>query len=142
MSNHVRQWPVLSTSDLVREEKMEFGRAKIDHSIAVPTLAEVIARIGQDPDLAPTRRRDLVSAVTRMSELTGVDPRITPASMRFMRPLINKVRPARHGLNPKTWANLRANFRAAIADPAPRRPRQYDPELSVVRVFETTSWVT
>jgi hypothetical protein len=112
---------------------MEFGKVKIDHKIAVPTLAEVIVRLNQDPHLAPTRRRDLVSAVTRIIEMTGVDPRSTPASMRFMRPLINKVRPARYGLNPKTWSNLRANFRAAIVNPAPRPPRQHDPEWTKLR---------
>ena len=114
---------------------MEFGKVKIDPQITVPTLAEVMIRLGQDPDLAPARRRDLISAVKRMSELTGVDPRSTPASMRVMRPLINQVHPARHDLDltPKTWSNLRANFRAAIVDPAPTRPRQYAPEWAALR---------
>jgi hypothetical protein len=45
-----------------------------------PTLADAIARHEQDASLTPNRRRDLKSAVLRMSEITGVDPRITPAA--------------------------------------------------------------
>jgi integrase len=94
----------------------------------VLTLADVIARLEQDPSLSPKRQRDLKSAVLRISEMTGVDPRITPSSLRFMRPHINAVRPAKYDLTPKTWSNLRANFRAAVVQPAPRRPRQPDAE--------------
>lgn len=112
---------------------MEFGKVEIDPQITVQTLTEVMTRLGQDPDLAPARRRDLVSALRRISELTGVDPRSTPASMRFMRPLINKIRPARHDLSPKTWSTVRANFRAAIVNPAPRRRRQFGPEWAELR---------
>jgi hypothetical protein len=93
-----------------------------------PTLADVIARHEEDASLTPNRRRDLKSAVLRMSEITGVDPRVTPASLRFMRPRINAVRPAKYHLTPKTWSNLRANFRAAVVQPAPRQPRRPDIE--------------
>jgi hypothetical protein len=46
------------------------------------TLSDVSDRLGADPSLAATRRRDLISAVRCISEITGVDPRITPASLR------------------------------------------------------------
>ena len=69
-----------------------------------PTLADLIVRHEQDASLTPKRQRDLKSAVLRMSEITGVDPRITPASLRFMRPRINAVRPAKYSLTPKTWS--------------------------------------
>ena len=105
----------------------------MNHNCAVLTLSEVIAGHREDARLAPTRRRDLVSALVRMVELTGVDPRSTPASMRYMRPLIKAVRPAKYGLNPKTWSNLRSNFRAAIVHPAPRRQRQHDPAWTKLR---------
>jgi integrase len=105
----------------------------MERKIAVSTLSEVIARHQHDASLTPTRRRDLVSSVVRMSELTGVDPRVTPASMRSLRPLINAVRPAKHGLTPKTWSNLRSNFRAAIVHPAPCQPRRRDPDWTKLR---------
>jgi integrase len=99
----------------------------------VPTLAEVVLRLQQDPSLTSSRRRDLVSAIQRMSEMTGVDARSTPASMQFMRPLIKAVRPAKYDLTPKTWSNLRSNFRAALVDPAPSVPNDLDPQWSALR---------
>jgi hypothetical protein len=98
-----------------------------------PTLADVIARHEEDASLTPKRRRDLKSAVLRMSEITGVDPRITPASLRFMRPRINAVRPAKYHLTPKTWSNLRSNFRAAVVRAAPRQQRRPDAEWLQLR---------
>ena len=91
------------------------------------TLADVIERTKEEPTLSPARRRDLISAVLRICDLVGVDPHVTPASLPYMRPLIKKVRPARHDIRPKTWSNLRANFRAAVVAPLPRRPRGPDP---------------
>jgi len=99
-----------------------------------PTLSDVIARLQQSPTLAPTRRRDLISAVLRISEMTGVDPRSTPASMRFMRPLINAVRPAQYNLASKTWSNHRSNFRAALVQPDARARKQADPEWGKLRL--------
>src|SRR5215472_4491231 len=98
-----------------------------------PTLTDVIARHEGDASLTPSRRRDLKSAVLRMSEITGVDPRITPASLRFMRPLINAVRPAKYRLTPKTWSNLCSNFRAGVVQAAPRQPRRPDTEWARLR---------
>jgi integrase len=98
-----------------------------------PTLADLIARHEQDTSLTPKRQRDLKSAVLRMSEITGVDPRITPASLRLMRPRINAVRPAKYNLTPKTWSNLRSNFRAAVVQAAPRQPRQPDTQWAPLR---------
>ena len=100
------------------------------------TLSDVIAWYQQAPNDIPTRGRDRISAVRRMSEITGVDPRSTPASMRFMRPLINAVLPAKHNLTPKTWSNLRSNFRAAVVQP--RQRKQADPQWSKLHVVLPT----
>ena len=62
----------------------------MDPITEVPTLSEVVIRLQQDRSLSATRRRDLVSGMLRMSEITGVDPRGTPASLRVMRPLIKR----------------------------------------------------
>jgi integrase len=93
----------------------------------VPTLSDAISRLEEHPSLKPTRRRDLASSIRGVCEKTDVDPRITPASLRLMRPKINEVRPAKYNMRPKTWANLRANFRAALVHALPRPPRQPDP---------------
>jgi integrase len=54
--------------------------------------------------------------------------------MRFMRPLINAVRPAQYNLAPKTWSNHRSNFRAALVQPDARARKQADPEWSKLRL--------
>src|SRR5271156_3345858 len=97
------------------------------------TLFDISARLKDDHALTPARRRDLISAALRVCEIVGVEPQITPASLQFMRPLINKVRPAKHNLRPKTWANLRSNFRAALVHASPRPPRQPDPAWECLR---------
>jgi integrase len=97
------------------------------------TQFDIIVRLKDDLAVTPARRRDLISAVRRICKIVGVDPRITPASLQFMRPLINKVRPAKHRLRPKTWANLCSNFRAALVHALPRPPRQPDPAWERLR---------
>ena len=97
------------------------------------TLGDVARHLKEDPSLLPARRRDLISAVRRVCEIVGVDPNATPASMQYMRPLIKKVRPAKHGLRPKTWSNLRSDFRAAVMQVLPPLPRQIDPEWEKLR---------
>jgi len=79
----------------------------MDRFTDLPTLSDMIFHVRQTSSLTATRRRDLVSGILRMSKITGVDPRSTPASLQFMRPRINAVRPARHNLTPKSWSNLR-----------------------------------
>ena len=106
---------------------------EMDRISRAATLSDVVARLETDPSLAATRRRDLISAVRCISEITGVDPRITPACLRHMRPLINAVRPARHDLSRKTWSNLCSNFRAALVRALPRQPRQSDPRWEELR---------
>src|SRR6516162_6902316 len=105
----------------------------MDSIIGIPTLSDVIVRHQQNLSLTATRRRDLVSAVDRMSQITGADLGSTPASPQSMRPLIKAVRPAQHDLTPKTWANLRSNFRAALVQPMPRKWKHVDPEWDALR---------
>ena len=73
--------PISTTLDLSSEADM------VPIS-TMPTLVDVITRHQHDTSLLPKRQRDLKSAVLRMSEITGVDPRITPASLQYMRPRI------------------------------------------------------
>jgi integrase len=106
---------------------------EMDGIIDIPTLSDVIVRHQQNPSLTATRRRDLVSAVIRMSEMTGADLGNTPASLQLMRPLIKAVRPAQHDLTLKTWANLRSNFRAALVQPVPQERKPANPEWGALR---------
>jgi integrase len=114
----------------------------MDGIIAVHlTLTDVIEHIKKNLTLSPTRRRDLISAVLRICELVGVDPQVTPASLAYMRPLIKEVRPARHDIRPKTWSNLRANFRAAVVAPLPRQPKEQNPEWDTLLRAIPVAWM-
>jgi integrase len=98
----------------------------MDGGVTTYTLSCVITLLQEHLSLTPTRRRDLVSAVIRVCEIIGLDPKITPASLQAIRPLINKVHPARYDLSQKTWSNLCSNFRAALVHALPRLPRRPD----------------
>jgi hypothetical protein len=105
----------------------------MDGGLVVVTLSYIVTLLQQNVMLSAHRRRDLISAVLRICEITGVDPRTTPASLQFMRPLISKIHPAKHDLTPKTLSNLRSNFRAALVHALPRTPRHSDPEWERLR---------
>ncbi len=105
------------------------------------TLTDVIEHIKKNVTLSPARRRDLISAVLRICELVGIDPQVTPASLPYMRPLIQEVRPARHDIRPKTWSNLRANFRAAVVAPLPRHPKEQNPEWDTLLGAIPVAWM-
>ena len=91
-------------------------------------LEDVLLAVQDCPGLLVSRRRDLVSAVRRIAGLLDADPAHLPGSLVELRPRLNRVMPAAHGLSPKTWQNLRSNLTAAIKAAggagAPRRSRR------------------
>jgi hypothetical protein len=91
---------------------------KIDRiSDALPhhlTMADVIRRIGSDDRLSVTRKRDLVSAVTRACDLLDRDPEILIADIPTLKPGLTALHPAQVGLAAKTLQNIKANVLAAI----------------------------
>ena len=46
--------------------------------------------------------------------MAGVAPATVPAEAPALRAMLAKIRPAAHGVSPKTWANLLSRFRAAL----------------------------
>jgi hypothetical protein len=97
------------------------------------TLSDLAARHKEDPSIDSARRGRLTSGIYRVSDIIGIDPRTTPASMQFLRPLVAKVHPAKHNISPKTWSNLTGYLRAALLEPVPREPRQPDAEWERLR---------
>jgi hypothetical protein len=83
-------------------------------SILGLTLTDIMAQIEADEGLKATRRRDLCSALRRLSAMLDRPIEALPADLSLLRPLINGLNPARHGLSAKTHANLRSNVLAAI----------------------------
>lgn len=78
------------------------------------TLADVLAALEADTALGANRRRDLRSAPRRIARMTGKPLDRLPAELSLLRPMLNEIRPAAHGISAKTFANLRSNFMAAV----------------------------
>lgn len=78
------------------------------------TLANVILAVTRRNDLADTRRRDLQSAVKRVAELLGNELTAIPLDIPAIGAGLAKVSPVAVGMSIKTFANLRANFMAAV----------------------------
>jgi hypothetical protein len=95
------------------------------------TLAEVLNRI-ESAALPATRRRDLVSAIRRICAMAQVSPVAVKTEPWGLRRLLAGILPAKHGLSPKSWANLRSAFTAALGlvgviDALPRGTAKRDP---------------
>jgi hypothetical protein len=93
------------------------------------TLAEVLRLVEADPDLGPTRRRDLASALRAVARIARRDLAAVPAGFAHLRALTAPHTAAALGLSAKRWANVRAELAFALASrrrrPAPppaRRP--------------------
>ena len=67
-------------------------------AILGPSLADVMAQIEADEGFKVTRCRDLCSALRRLSVMLDRPLEALPASLSMLRPLINGLNPARHGI--------------------------------------------
>src|SRR5262245_28767044 len=108
MSHPARPWP---------PEAMPVPPRSLPMTPPSPTilsLADVAARLEHHPELSPDRRRDLRSAIMRVSDVLQTPPALLPASLAELRPRLDRVAPAAHGLSLKTWQNIRSNLIAAI----------------------------
>jgi integrase len=65
---------------------------------------------------SPSGRRPWIgrSATERVCDMAGVQPASVPAEAASIRALLRKVRPAAHGMSPKTWANVLSRFRVEL----------------------------
>jgi integrase len=95
-----------------------------DFPTSLISLADVVRLLQDHPDLPDARRRDLISAVRRIAALLDVTCEQLPASLGELRPRLNRILPAAHGLKPKTWQNLRSNLAAAIKTAVPSGSRR------------------
>jgi integrase len=81
----------------------------------VVTLQPVLDRVAANPELTPTRKRDLASAVRIYAKLVGQPPAAIPLDLSAIRQHLDRMVPARAAISPKRWANLRSDLAAAIA---------------------------
>ena len=66
--------------------------------------------------LAPTRRRDLRSAIKRVADLLGEDLARIKLDLPSIGAQLAAINPAGVGLSPKRWSNLRSDFLAAVRE--------------------------
>ena len=78
------------------------------------TLATVLAALERSGALSATRRRDLRSAVKRIADLLGNDPRGIPLDMDAIRAGLAAISPVAAGMTAKRFANIRSDFLAAL----------------------------
>ena len=77
------------------------------------TLADVLAIVAA-ADLAPARRRDMISSINRLCEMAGCSPFEMRAEACALRAELRKIRPAKFGVSAKTFSNLRSCLAAAL----------------------------
>ena len=78
------------------------------------TLADVFAYIEADPTLSATQRRDMLSALRRLSIALGEELRHIPALPLALRDRINAVLPAATEMSRRRFLNIRSRTLAAI----------------------------
>ncbi len=82
----------------------------INHPIR--TAADVIVML-ESAQMPPSRRRDLISGLSRICAMLGCRPADLKLDFADLRGRIAAIRPAAHGISPKTFSNLRCLFTAA-----------------------------
>ena len=78
------------------------------------TLADVLAVVERSTALAPTRLRDLRSAVIRVADLLGNVPVRIALDLPTVRSRLAAISPVAAGMTPKRFANIRSDFVAAV----------------------------
>jgi integrase len=78
------------------------------------TLDDVVAAIAANPSLAPSERRDLLSALNRLSVLTRKPTTAIPLDVRGIDALLKTIKPAAVGLSARTIRNIRSGVFRAI----------------------------
>ena len=77
------------------------------------TLAHVLTAL-ENSAHSETRRRDLRSGVKRVAALLGEEPSLIPLDLSAISAKLAAVNPLAAGLTPKSLANIRSDFLAAV----------------------------
>jgi hypothetical protein len=78
------------------------------------TIADLMATLERSGDLAPTRLRDLRSAVKRVTALLGQEPSAVRLDLQDISARLAGVNPVAAGMTAKRLANIRSDFLAAL----------------------------
>ncbi len=78
------------------------------------TLADLLAKIGADENIANRRRQDLCSALRTLAKALGRRPEEVPAHPGAIRERLKGFSPAMAALAPRRWRNVLSLVRAAL----------------------------
>ena len=81
---------------------------------AIPTFADLIARVKADPTIPKRRRQNWVWALKALPRSVGNDPAAIPAHPEFLRAIFKRAAPASVGLKQAAWNNVRSLIGKAL----------------------------
>lgn len=87
---------------------------KVSELIGEPSWADAIAAIDKADDLRPEQKRHLSTSLRQMAAYLDKPLSMIPSRIAAVGPAVKKLHPSRLGVNPKTFANHRANTRTAL----------------------------
>ena len=82
--------------------------------IGEPCWAAVIVAIEEADDLGPDQKRHWPTALRQMGRYLDRQLSLIPTRIAAIGPAVKRLHPARLGVHPKTFANHRANAKAAL----------------------------
>ena len=77
-------------------------------------VADVADFVRSDSALADTRRRDMVSALSRIAAVLGLPLDAIPANVPWLRKKLGKIHPVQLGITKKTWQNVLSTALGAL----------------------------
>src|SRR4051794_341860 len=81
---------------------------------AIPTFADLIARVKADPAIPKRRQQNWVWALNALARSAEKDPAAIPAHPEFLRGLFRRAAPASVGLKQAAWNNVRHLIRKVL----------------------------
>lgn len=84
------------------------------HNHPIQTAADVLAMLEQAGGIPPLRKRDMTSAIKRVCKMIGSSSTALKLDVPALRTALAAIRPAAHGISPRTFANLRSLFAVAM----------------------------
>lgn len=74
------------------------------------SLADVIIKLEALPSLPDSKRRDLISAITRTAKILNRTPADLPTDAPSLREILDTIHPAQAGISAKSMANIKSNL--------------------------------
>jgi hypothetical protein len=82
--------------------------------IGEPSFADAMTAIEKAEDLSPTQKRHWSTSLRQMARYLDRPLSLIPTRIAAIAEAVKKLHPVRLGVKPKTFANHRANARAAL----------------------------